>query len=236
MAVVRYFLERDRLFEPLRSAAGRHLERTHHAKVVPTSDARRLIEIDQPIDVPQPGKRRPFRRRPRHRPGVAGRDHTRPLRMPVRRREPRHPRGHVRPARGLPLHRRSHRIVRRREAAGRTTCHRGRGARSGGVGGRARRDPHALVQGRRRGAHVRDVQLLQLLLHRPEVGSAPGSAPSQAPASSPKSPMNAAPHAADASTPARLRRSRSTARALCASIRTAASAAVRAWEAAPRAR
>ncbi len=50
MAVVRYFLERDRLFEPLRSAAGRHLERTHHAKVVPTSDARRLIEIDQPIE------------------------------------------------------------------------------------------------------------------------------------------------------------------------------------------
>ena len=50
MAVVRYFLEREWLFGPLRSAAGRHLERTHHAKVVPTSDARRLIEIDQPIE------------------------------------------------------------------------------------------------------------------------------------------------------------------------------------------
>jgi NAD-dependent dihydropyrimidine dehydrogenase PreA subunit len=50
VAVVRYFLERDWLFEPLRTAAGRHLERTHHAKVVPTSDARRLIKIDQPIE------------------------------------------------------------------------------------------------------------------------------------------------------------------------------------------
>jgi ferredoxin len=50
MAVVRYFLEREWLFKPLRTAAGRHLERTHHAKIVPTADARRLIQIDQPIE------------------------------------------------------------------------------------------------------------------------------------------------------------------------------------------
>jgi NAD-dependent dihydropyrimidine dehydrogenase PreA subunit len=50
VAVVRFFLERGRSFEPLRSAAGRHLERTHHAKVVSAADARRLIEIDRPID------------------------------------------------------------------------------------------------------------------------------------------------------------------------------------------
>jgi ferredoxin len=50
MAVIRYFLEREWLFKPLRTAAGRHLERTHHAKVVPTADARRLIQIDKPID------------------------------------------------------------------------------------------------------------------------------------------------------------------------------------------
>ena len=50
MAVVRYFLERGAFFEPLRSATGRHLERTHHAKVVSADDARRLIAIDRPID------------------------------------------------------------------------------------------------------------------------------------------------------------------------------------------
>jgi ferredoxin len=50
MAVVRYFLEREWLFPPLRTVVGRHLERTHHAKVIPTSDARRLIEIDKPIE------------------------------------------------------------------------------------------------------------------------------------------------------------------------------------------
>ena len=50
VAVVRYFLERGWFLGPLRTAAGRHLERTHHAKVIPTSSARRLIEIDQPIE------------------------------------------------------------------------------------------------------------------------------------------------------------------------------------------
>ncbi len=51
MRVVRFFLDGGgRGFEPLRSAAARHLERTHHAKVVSAGDARRLIRIDAPID------------------------------------------------------------------------------------------------------------------------------------------------------------------------------------------
>jgi len=51
MGVIRYFLDGGgKRFEPLRSAAARHLERTHHAKVVSATDARRLIRIDAPID------------------------------------------------------------------------------------------------------------------------------------------------------------------------------------------
>ena len=50
VAVVRFFLERGKALEPFRSMAGRQLASTHHAKVVSTSDARRLITIDRAID------------------------------------------------------------------------------------------------------------------------------------------------------------------------------------------
>ena len=49
IAAVRYFLARPR-FGALRSFGGRWLERTHHAKVVPSEDARRIITIGKPIE------------------------------------------------------------------------------------------------------------------------------------------------------------------------------------------
>lgn len=51
IAVVRWVLERAWLPGPLRRFAGERLERTHHAKVVTPSDARRLIEIGEPIEL-----------------------------------------------------------------------------------------------------------------------------------------------------------------------------------------
>jgi Pyruvate/2-oxoacid:ferredoxin oxidoreductase delta subunit len=49
IAAVRYFLSHPR-FGTLRTIGGRWLERTHHAKVVPAEDARRIITVDKPID------------------------------------------------------------------------------------------------------------------------------------------------------------------------------------------
>lgn len=50
MRVVRYFLERGRRLGALRRAAGNRLQLTHHAKVVPTSDARRVLTIERPVE------------------------------------------------------------------------------------------------------------------------------------------------------------------------------------------
>lgn len=49
MAAARFVLDRP-AFGWLRTAAGRWLERTHHAKVVPAHDARRLITLDKAIE------------------------------------------------------------------------------------------------------------------------------------------------------------------------------------------
>jgi ferredoxin len=48
--VVRAVLDRPWL-GPLRRIAGEWLEQTHHAKVIPSHDARRLITLDAPIEV-----------------------------------------------------------------------------------------------------------------------------------------------------------------------------------------
>jgi NAD-dependent dihydropyrimidine dehydrogenase PreA subunit len=49
VATARAVLERGRALGPIRTLLGRRLESTHHAKVVPTADARRVIELDRPI-------------------------------------------------------------------------------------------------------------------------------------------------------------------------------------------
>lgn len=51
VAVVRHFLERRDLFPRVREWAGRRLARTHHAKVVPTEQARRVLAIDKPVEL-----------------------------------------------------------------------------------------------------------------------------------------------------------------------------------------
>jgi len=50
VAVVRWALARPWL-GPLRRLTGRHLAETHHAKVVPAADAKRVITLDQPIEL-----------------------------------------------------------------------------------------------------------------------------------------------------------------------------------------
>lgn len=51
IAIVRFFLERGHALGGARDFAARRLARTHHAKVVSTEDARRVIEIDKPIEL-----------------------------------------------------------------------------------------------------------------------------------------------------------------------------------------
>lgn len=53
MSVVRWFLEHGTRPTPVRAvrdATARHLQATHHAKVVPAADARRIITVDRPIE------------------------------------------------------------------------------------------------------------------------------------------------------------------------------------------
>lgn len=51
VAVVRHFLERRELLPRVRGWAGRRLARTHHAKVVPTEQARRVLAVDKPVEL-----------------------------------------------------------------------------------------------------------------------------------------------------------------------------------------
>jgi ferredoxin len=51
VAVVRHFLERRDLLPRVRDWAGRRLACTHHAKVVPTEQARRVLAIDKPVEL-----------------------------------------------------------------------------------------------------------------------------------------------------------------------------------------
>ena len=51
VAVVRHFLERRDLLPRVREWAGKRLARTHHAKVVPTEQARRVLVIDRPVEL-----------------------------------------------------------------------------------------------------------------------------------------------------------------------------------------
>jgi ferredoxin len=50
MALVRYVLERPAL-GPLRRWAGTRLQLTHHAKVVPAADARRMLTLDRAVEL-----------------------------------------------------------------------------------------------------------------------------------------------------------------------------------------
>ncbi len=50
MSVVRFFLDHPGPIRPLRDLAARRLERTHHAKVVTTQDAKRILTLNAPVD------------------------------------------------------------------------------------------------------------------------------------------------------------------------------------------
>lgn len=49
--VARFFLARERLLPRLRSRVGRWLARSHHAKIVPTAQACRILTADKPVEL-----------------------------------------------------------------------------------------------------------------------------------------------------------------------------------------